>query len=354
MLVGIDGRKVPGANGRPAIERLDLAKKMGLDGVFYRTVFDMDPDLDAGALSGFRDRADELGLYLEAGIGNVNPYAMAEHPHLRRAGDGDTLLGFRRAIEAAAGIGCVELWVVTGGFKNYPGRFAYDRFRTDVEWADQLAQTADFLARLAPICRANGVHLNLETHEEITSFELVRLIDQVGPDVLGVTFDTTNLLQRGEDPIGTARRVAPYVRQTHVKDCLLTITDEGLLYQLAPVGHGVVDIAGILEVLAGMPVHLSLETVTAPGESAEPHPYLRPLVIEIYDPAWHAQHQDLSPAELAGTVRLGVEGSRRVTAGETDSMATVAARPFGHAEAVDFLQSSAAYLRSLPGVGRAG
>ncbi|MUN39352.1 sugar phosphate isomerase/epimerase family protein [Actinomadura litoris] len=351
--VGIDGRKVPGATGRPAIERLDLAKELGLDGVFYRTVFDMDPGLDAGRLAEHRRRADQLGLYLEAGIGNVNPYAMAEHPHLRKAGDGDTVLGFRHAIRAAAEIGCRELWVVTGGFKNFPGRFAYDRFRTDVDWSAQLEETARFLELLAPICREHGVHLNLETHEEITSFELVRLVERVGPDVLGITFDTTNLLQRGEHPLESARRVAPYVRQTHVKDCLLGIGEDGIRYQLRPVGSGVLDMAGLLGVLrdAGARPNLSLETLTSAAESGGGedglHPYLRPLTIELYDPVWHAMHPDLNSVELTATVRLAVEGERRVAEGGTESMAAFAGRPFSHADAVAFVQAGAAHLRSL-------
>jgi sugar phosphate isomerase/epimerase len=353
MQVGIDGRKVPGATGRPAIERLDLATGLGLDGVFYRTIFDMDPGLDAGRLAEYRQHADGLGLYLETGVGNVNPYAMAEHPQLRRAGDGDTVLGFRRAIEAAAGIGCRELWVVTGGFKNYPGRFAYDRFRTDADWESQLAETARFLELLAPICREHGVHLNLETHEEITSFELVRLIERVGAAVLGITFDTTNLLQRGENPLESARRVAPYVRQTHIKDCLLGIGGDGMRYQVRPVGGGVLDVPAILEVLrdAGARPTFSLETITSATESGGGedglHPYLRPLTIELYDPFWHALHPDLTPAEFAATIRLAVEGDRRVAEGAAESMAAFAGRPFTHADAVAFVQASAAHLRSV-------
>ena len=42
--------------------------------------------------------------------------------------------------------------------------------------------------------------MNLETHEEITSFELVRLVEGVGPDVTGIVFDTANLLLRVEHP----------------------------------------------------------------------------------------------------------------------------------------------------------
>src|SRR5262245_53363998 len=100
VLVGIDGRKMPGATGRGPVENLRYARELGMAGVFFRTVLDMAPDLDPGLLREVRACADELGLYLEAGLGKVNPYAMPEAPELRAVGDGDTLLGFRRMIEA--------------------------------------------------------------------------------------------------------------------------------------------------------------------------------------------------------------------------------------------------------------
>jgi sugar phosphate isomerase/epimerase len=37
----------------------------------------------------------------------------------------------------------------------------------------------------------------------------VRLVEHIGPEVLGITFDTGNVLARCEDPVAAARRVAP-------------------------------------------------------------------------------------------------------------------------------------------------
>src|SRR5262249_8369500 len=155
-----------------------------------------------------------LGMYLETGLGKVNPYASPEAPELRAIGDGDIRLGFERMMCACAAIDCRELWIGTANRKSqYAGRFSYDRFRTDVAWDDQLVATERFLPTLAPIARDLGIHLNLETHEEITTFECVRLVEAVGPDVMGVVFDTSNVLHRGEDPVAAAGRIAPYVRQ---------------------------------------------------------------------------------------------------------------------------------------------
>jgi hypothetical protein len=182
MRIGVDGRKIPEAGKRGPIGSLKHGKQLGMAGLFFRTVLDMSPKLDSAELKDIRDCADDLGMYLETGLGKVNPYATPEAPELRAIGNGDILAGFRRMMEACAAIGCRELWVATANYKpTYRGRLAYDRFRTDVTWPEQLAATERFLLKLAPIARDLGIHMNIETHEEITSFELVHLVESVGP-----------------------------------------------------------------------------------------------------------------------------------------------------------------------------
>ena len=77
---------------------------------------------------------------------------------------------------ACRSIYCTELCVVTANNQYFPNRFAFDRFRTDVDWEDQLAITAKFISSLAPCLCDLGCCLNIETYEEITSFEVVCLV----------------------------------------------------------------------------------------------------------------------------------------------------------------------------------
>jgi len=100
MRIGVDGRKIPEAAKRGPLGSLDHARSFGMAGHFYRTVLDMSPRLDRGELSAIRQRADELGMYVETGLGKANPYASPEAPELQQVGDGDIVLGFRRMMEA--------------------------------------------------------------------------------------------------------------------------------------------------------------------------------------------------------------------------------------------------------------
>lgn len=276
-----------------ALAALRATKDAGLEGAHIRTLYEVSPTLDRGYLKDVRNLADELDLYLELGIGKVNPYMAAELPHIRALGGGGYLEGQRRLILAAAEMGVTELWSATGGFKpQFPGMRSTDRFRGEAPWADQLAATERALHLLAPVLRETGIHLNLETHEEITSFELVRLVEAVGDDVLGVCLDPANLPVRGENPMDAVRRLAPYVRTTQLRDAALCRTEQGLARLLMPCGEGVIDWRLVLgELIARAPVrHLTIEPIG--GLRAE-------MGLFPEDPLWRAGHPDLTDAELA-------------------------------------------------------
>jgi len=341
MRVGVDGRKIPRATEYGPIKSFDHAKQLGMEGLFFRTVLEMSPTLDHGALREIKCHADELGMYVESGLGKVNPYASPEAPELRAAGDGDILLGFRRMMEACRSIDVTELWIGTANFKNqYHGYWCYDRFRTDVTWGEQLVATERFLKKLAPIARDLGIHMNIETHEEITTFEVVRLVESVGPDAIGITFDTGNVSHRGEDPVAAAHRIAPYVRQTHLKDVVHVFADEGLLRQVRPCGQGLVDFETILPLLHQHrpDLNLSIENPTTNGQ----------MIVQIYDPVWQASHPDLSVSELAELVRLSRQCEARIASGKWPTLDAYDAIPFDYERTVWFIKESAAYLRSVP------
>jgi len=340
MRVGVDGRKIPQAKERGPLRSLDHAVELGMEGLFFRTILEMSATLDVGELREIRAHADELGLYLETGLGKVNPYALPEAPEIRAVGDGDTRLGFERMLRACAEIDCREVWIGTANYKSqYAGLFAYDRFRTDVSWSEQLRASEAFLRVLAPAARDLGIHLNVETHEEITTFEVVRLVEAVGPDVMGITFDIANVVQRGESPVMAAERVAPYVRQTHLKDIVMVFVADGVQKQLRPCGEGLIDYETILPLLARYHPTLNL-SIENPNERSL-------STMRFFDAAWHASHVDLTTAEVADYVRLVNLCERRIDAGEWPDLTTYHQQPFGYAGEVDYIKRSAAYLHQV-------
>ncbi|MBY5317842.1 sugar phosphate isomerase/epimerase family protein [Rhizobium leguminosarum] len=358
MKLGIDSIKLPEAKKRGPLASLDHVKELGLAGIFFSTALDMSPDLDSGLLREIRAKADDLGLYLESGIGKINPYCSAEEPALRAAGGGDIIAGFTRMIEASAAIGCHELWVAPGNFKSeYRGRLANDRFRTDVTWEEQLLGIEKVLRKLAPVARANGAHMNIETHDEITSFEILRLIEKVGADCVGVVFDTANGLQRGEHPVFAAKRLAPYIRQTHIKDAYVGRAPGGLDFQTRPVGGGIVDFAAILPILAEANPALNLSLEVAQSVADKPRRANPRQCIEIDDPIWRAGHPDLTADELAAYMAMVDAYEKRVASGAVldweayessrYGYPTYEVQSYGFDEAIAFIRQSARHVETV-------
>lgn len=358
MRLGIDGLKLPEARKRGPLGSLDLVADLGLEGIFFSSVLDMSPSLDPGELAEIRSYADALGLYLESGLGKINPFCSAEAPELRAAGQGDIILGFTRMIERCAEIGCLELWVSTGNFKPaFPGRLAVDRFRTDVTWEEQLRACERVLHLLTPIARANGVHLNIETHDEITSFEILRLIEAVGADCVGCVFDTANVLQRGEHPVWAARRLAPFVRQTHIKDAYVARAPGGLDFQPRACGEGLVDFAAILPILRDQSPARTLSLEICQSTEDKPRAAHPRQCIQIDDLLWQAGHPDLTIEEREAYLDLIDQFERRINEGEIETWESFETRNYGYpsyktqnygySDAIEFIQRSCRHVRKL-------
>ena len=326
MRFGVCGRKFPDAAQLGPEGVLDRVHELGMDGVFFRSILDLDAQLDLAHLRAIRQRADDYGLYFEVGLGKVNPFNTPETPEVRALGNGDFRLGMERMIRAAHAIGCTELWADIANSQNAEwGLFAIDRFRTDVTWPEQLLATRRFLSMLAPLLRDLGCRIDLETHEEVTTYELLGLIDAVGADVLGVTLDLANVVLRGEDPLAATRRVARFVHKTHVRDVVLYSTPDGLARHIYPCGEGIIDWGAVLPLL-DPGVNLSVECISL--RSLSPIP--------INDARWRAADPNMSFQELDVLVHSAVEPERPLE------------QPFlSTEEQVEFIRRCHAHLRSV-------
>ena len=277
--VGVYSRSLPGD------DRLRQAHDLGLDGVIFNSIAELSPTLDRAELADVKARANALGLALTVGVGRI-------HPHSDSPPDAAVLE--RMVAASVEQLGCRELWFSVAGLA--------DRFSTDPSWPKQLAAVRHFLRGFAPILRDHGARLNLKTHEEITSREIVDLIEAVGPDVLGCSLDPVNLLVRLEDPLAATRRLAPHVHHVHVDDAATYFVDEGIERKLCLMGEGVLPWPEIIaEVAANDPwcwIELHRGQFTMP----------------VFEDGWLVR-DGVPLADFAASVRLAVEGERRIRAG---------------------------------------
>src|SRR5688572_7788089 len=184
MLLGSDTDKLYAVKSKGPFAILDYLKAHHFDGAFFRTMLDLSPTLDSGELKEIKAHANSLNLFLDSGIGWLNPYNTSETPEIRRFGKGDYRLAVEKMIRAAREIDCTELYAVSGhSIHGNPFFVAYDRLRTDVTWGDQVIAMKKFITMLSPMLKDLHIRANVETHGDETSFELIRMIEEVGQDI---------------------------------------------------------------------------------------------------------------------------------------------------------------------------
>jgi sugar phosphate isomerase/epimerase len=199
-----------------------------------------------------------------------------------------------------------------------------------------LADSTALLQRLAPVLRDCASRINLETHGDVTTFELLRMIEAVGDDVLGVCLDTANVPLHGEHPVAAAHRVAPFTHLLHCKDLILSFADEGLRRQTLPPGRGLIDWPALVGELVRYSPDICL--------TIEDHKWI--FDAAIYTPQWRESQRDVTRDEVLDVVAMAWEGERRIRAGLLPSPEEAEKVPYGE-QMEERLKSGVEHFRRL-------
>lgn len=315
----------------------DSVSASGYEGIGFRSLLQLSATLDPGELEAARQYALEKNLFLVFGLGWVNPFTALTKPDIWALGEGDYFLAVKRQLIAARKMGCREIVAEIAGVKGpYNGRYAFDRFRTDVPWAEQLRLSEAFLLSLRPVLEDLGMRIDLENHEDLTTHELTRLVETVGPQYLGVSLDVANLVVLGEAPVQGSLRLAPIIHLAHIKDIFLIPTEKGLLRQIRPAGDGLIAWENILPELHRYDPNIHL--------LVEDHKGL--IQIDLHDPMWRNHYPELIPSEVEILQSLATEGSRKVKVGEIEAADLYEAIPYND-QRNERLSRALAYLKGL-------
>lgn len=85
-----------------------------------------------------------------------------------------------------------------------------------------LSEAQGLLKLSLPAYESSGVKIALETYEQVSSRDLVSLVEAVGSPNLGICLDPANCVAALENPVDVINRCAPYVANIHVKDFAFT------------------------------------------------------------------------------------------------------------------------------------
>ncbi|MFB3881350.1 MAG: sugar phosphate isomerase/epimerase family protein [Armatimonadota bacterium] len=244
---------------------LEKAAELGLDGVQLADARHLD-SFDYGYVDGLRGKAETLGLYLELGTSGTNP------DHLQNMVRAAHVLGSK----------------VVRTFVGRPRA-------TSVEgMAEILSEAAGQLGDVLTTCERYGVSLAIENHQDLTTSEVLELLEIVDSQWVGVCFDTGNSLATLDDPMEAARAFGPLVKTVHLKDYQLCARPEGFVLVGCALGEGVVDLRGIIDLLgAEAPeAHLNIEA------------YIGKHEVPALEDGYLRQFPEVPAAALGATLRL--------------------------------------------------
>lgn len=165
------------------------------------------------------------------------------HPDgLKMGNSADAVADLKRWLRIASAFGR-KLVRIVAGYSTYRGREPVPT---------QIRRLIPVLREVCQEAADLGIVLALENHADFTPSELVELIGQVAAPNLRATFDTGNCVRLDADLIESTRYIAPITEIVHLRDLWVLADSRGnpsASWPSAPLGQGILDIAGVLSVL---------------------------------------------------------------------------------------------------------
>ena len=276
------------ALGWKAGEILDHAAALKLDAVLFSD-FDVYESLADDCLRDLRRRADDLGIQIYAGMLSICPSSVIFDP---RRGTAEQQL--RLCLRIAKLLGSPVARCVLGKVE--------DR-RSPGGIAARLAETLAILRAVRSEALDTGLKIAVENHAgDLTSTELLEIIDAAGRDFVGATLDTGNALWALEHPMAALETLGPVTLCTGIRDSYLWETPEGATLQWTSVGTGLVDWQAFFRRFAELCPQAPVIIETISGR-----PILLPMLRDFF---WDA-YPRATPATLAAMLRLAQAGLPR-------------------------------------------
>ena len=94
-----------------------------------------------------------------------------------------------------------------------------------------------------------NIKIAIENHGDVTSDELLYIVEKVSSPNVGICLDLGNPLFTMEDPITATEKMAPYAFTTHFKDYAIQMTNYGFKVCGVALGDGNIDLEAGLKIL---------------------------------------------------------------------------------------------------------
>lgn len=218
---------------------------MGLHPASGRAVITPRQLMDQALAAGLQGIELPVSLLKDQDIASVEQYAQEHSLFITLATGGYNAEKLIQDITLGVQLGATTVRTVIGGAK-----IGGDRRPLAGRWQAFLHEVKAQLKEATAFAEQVGVNLAVENHQDLASEELLWLCEVIGSTRFGITLDTGNPLATAEEPIDFFQRVAPHVKNVHLKDYQVYVGEEGYRLVRCPLGQGVIDFPTLFNILA--------------------------------------------------------------------------------------------------------
>ena len=213
--------------GWKARELIDYAVKLKVDTVFI-TDLDAFVSLEEKALGEIKKYGDDKGIKIFLGTWSVCPTSVSFKDKWGTAEE-----HLRLGLRSAKALGSPVLRVVLGNGKDRT---------TDGGIEARIEDTVKVLKGSKSLCEDLGVKVAMENHAgDMHSLELKSLVEQAGPDFVGVNLDAGNAVWTLETPLENLENLGKYTLTTSLRDTQVWPSENGVTAQWTAMGEGMAD-----------------------------------------------------------------------------------------------------------------
>ena len=269
-----------------ALEHLDLCAKWKLDAIQISSLGDFE-SLEPAYLAKVKNRAAEIGVSIDAGIGCICPLSTSWN-----AREGDPRQYLLKGLAAAKAVGARSVRCYLGASADRRGKYSMEQL---------IESTAKALKSVRSEAIGSGVKIAVENHSgDMQARELRMLIEQAGPDFVAACLDTGNPMLVVEDPAVALEVLAPYVMTTHIRDSAVWDTPQGIWWQWVAMGDGSIDFKKFVKRYREVCPTAAMQLEVITGRP--------PALLRCYEPEFWKAFPKADAAEFARFVALAKSG----------------------------------------------
>jgi sugar phosphate isomerase/epimerase len=224
--LGMDNFAVRAMNWK-APQLLDYAAGLKLDTLLISDL-DAYDSLDDAPLREVKKKADDVGVAIFTGSWSICPTSTRFKKNWGTAEE-----HVRLGLRVSKTLGSPVFRVVLGA--------AEDR-KTEGGIKARIADTVAVLKACRTEALDSGVKIAIENHAgDMHSWELAGLVEEAGPDFVGVNIDSGNAAWTLEDPMDVLERLGKYTICSSLRDDMIWETPDGASVQWTAAGEGLID-----------------------------------------------------------------------------------------------------------------